>query len=190
MRTMLVLRQLAAVLDQKLVAVTRGMKLTPHDVVVMAWLEQRPGISGSQLAYRVGRTRQNIQQSLERLERRGFTERYAGSYRGRSVGWGLTKRGSERWVQIVGCFRVQETMLEGCGVTEHLIRALEDLIKHMVRTPVPTTWGPGLIDIAQEPETPDWDVSGEVELPDQSDEADEPSPGEKVPGADPFSGTY
>lgn len=165
MRTMLVLRQLAAVLDQKLVAVMRGMNLTPHDVLVMGWLEQRPGISASLVAHRVGRKRQNIRASLERLKRRSLAEKYAGSYRGRSVGWGLTKGGSALWAQLMHGLQAQEEMLVHCGVTPGFVNALEDLITRMTRNqPEPTTWGPGLIEVPEE-EDPESAVSGEVEVP-------------------------
>ncbi|MDP1823147.1 MAG: MarR family winged helix-turn-helix transcriptional regulator [Archangium sp.] len=171
MKTMLVLRQLAAVLDQKLVTVTRARKLTPHDLLVLAWMEQKPGISGSLLAHRVGRKRQNIQASLERLEQRGLAEKYAGSYRGRSVGWGLTNRGASLWAELATGFQVQEDMLASCGVTPALINALEGLITRMARSQAqPTTWSPGLIEVPED-EVPEWADSGEVELPSEGDVA-------------------
>ena len=60
MQTMLVLRQLTAVLDRKLAEVSREMDLTPADVLVLGWIVQMPGISGSRIAHLVGRKRQNV----------------------------------------------------------------------------------------------------------------------------------
>lgn len=131
----------------------------------MCWWEQRPGISASLVAHRVGRKRQNIRASLERLKRRGLAEKYAGSYRGRSVGWGLTRGGSALWAQLMRGFQAQEEMLVDCGVTRGLINALEDLVTRMARNQAePTEWGPGLVEVPED-EDPEWAVSGEVEVP-------------------------
>jgi DNA-binding MarR family transcriptional regulator len=167
---MLVLRQLTAVLDRKLAEVTRRMNLTPHDVLVLGWMEQIPGISGSNIAGRVGRTRQNIQSSLERLERRGLAVKYTGPSGGRGVGWGLTNQGSAVWCNLLAGFQVQEAMLVHCGLTRQFINGLDDLNTRMARNSPSTAWGPGLIDVAQETELSTSEVSGEVELPAESDE--------------------
>jgi DNA-binding MarR family transcriptional regulator len=172
---MLVLRQLTAVLDRNLAQVTRSMNLTPHDVLVLGWMAQIPGISGSNIASRVGRTRQNVQASLERLERFGLVEKYAEASRGRHVGWGLTNRGEQVWGTMLRVFQVQEEMLQRCGVTRQFLNGLDDLIVRMMRNPpAPTTWSPlsaGFIEVAGASEVADLDgVSGEVELPAQGDE--------------------
>ena len=177
MRTMLVLRQLTAVLDRNLAQVTRRMRLTPHDVLVLGWMAQIPGISGSNIASRVGRSRQNVQASLERLEGSRLVEKYAEASHCRQVGWGLTHRGNEVWASLLRQFEVQEEMLRRCGVTRQFLNGLDDLITRMTRNPpaptAPTTWNPqcaGFIEVAGASEVADLDgVSEEVELPAQSE---------------------
>ncbi|MDP1824171.1 MAG: hypothetical protein Q8L48_13040 [Archangium sp.] len=75
MKTMLVLRQLTAVLDRKLAGVTRPFRLAPTDALLMGWMVQRSGLPGSNLADLVGRSRQSVQRSLERLLKRGLIQK-------------------------------------------------------------------------------------------------------------------
>ncbi len=157
MRRMLVFRQLSAVLDDKLAEVTRGANLTPQDVLVFAWMEQKPGISGSNIARLVGRKRQNTQASLERLERRGLVQKFPASYADRNVGWGMTDKGAELWGELVRDFRLQDAMLERYGVTDKVLDGLEELITRLTRHPN-TTFSPGLIEVPKDEKVPAWDV--------------------------------
>lgn len=54
MQTVLVMRQLTAVLDHFLMHVTRELRLTPQDALVIAWIVEREGIGASMIAAREG----------------------------------------------------------------------------------------------------------------------------------------
>src|SRR4051812_21743577 len=115
MRAMLMFRQLIGLLDRKLEEAT-NYELTPEDVLLFAWVEQENGISGSRLASNTGRSRQNIQASLERLMKRGLFEKYESCYRDRSVGWGMTHEGAELWARLADQLHAQDQMLLALGV--------------------------------------------------------------------------
>ena len=76
MQLMLAVRQLAGVIDVMAGRITRQFGLTPHDVLVLGWMAERPGISGTLIAQFLGRTRQSVHRSLVRLEFRDLVERY------------------------------------------------------------------------------------------------------------------
>lgn len=157
MRMMMVMRQLSAVLDQRLAEVTRTEGITPQDALVLTWMEQVPGISGSNIADLVGRKRQNVQASLLRLKRLGFALKYPASYRDRTVGWGLTEQGHQLSARVAEGFRLQEEHLKSLGVSPGLLHDLEVLIRRLRTHPSPFG-SPGLIEIPKEPKVPLWDV--------------------------------
>lgn len=157
MRAMMVFRQLLAVLERKLVEQTRRVGLTPHDVLLFGWMEQRPGLSGSTLARVVGRDRGNIKASLERLERRGLVQKYPGSSQDRTVGWGLTDEGAALWRRLSDALRWQDVTLESLGVTRQFLNRMEELSGHLRRSS-PNAWEPEFADLPEEEETPKWDV--------------------------------
>ena len=104
-----------------------------------------------------GRERQNVQTSLERLERRGLVRKYPSCYQDRTVGWGLTDEGEELWARLSDALRRQDRMLEHHGVTPQILNWMEELIGHLRRSE-PNAFGPELIDIPEEEQTPKWDL--------------------------------
>ncbi len=158
MQTMLVMRQLSSVLDRLLSEVTRSLGLPAEDVLVLGWLADRPGIPASQVAWKVGRSRQNLQRALERLEQRGFTQRYESCVRNRAAGWALTESGNALWADLLRQFDLQEQALLNRGlVSKGLLDDLERLTVELIKPRRPT-WGLGLLDLPQPEKTPDWDL--------------------------------
>ena len=116
MQTVLVMRQLGAVLDHFLMHVTRRVRLTPQDALVLAWLVEREGMGASMIAARVGRKRQSVQRTLERLKDRFLVVRFEPDSRDRASGWGLTDHGRETWEKMQEAFGHQDAELERKGV--------------------------------------------------------------------------
>ncbi len=155
---MLVMRQLTGVLDDYLAQVTRGVGLTPEDVLVLGWLAQKQGMSAANIGDCIGRPRQSVQRSLERYEARGLVERFKSYFRERTAGWGLTEKGRGLWDQLESGFAQQEKVIAGRGVDVR--RLLLDLEKLMVALMAASQHTPlvGLIEPPPPPEeASDWD---------------------------------
>jgi DNA-binding MarR family transcriptional regulator len=95
MRVLVALGQLLRVVDEAVRKELRETGLSPVDLEALAWLYDRPGVTGASISEKTGRTRQNIQRTLESLERRDLVMRYDSVVNHRTVGWGLTDRGRE-----------------------------------------------------------------------------------------------
>lgn len=158
MHLMLVVRQLSGVIDAVAGRITRRFGLTPHDVLVLGWMAERPGISGTLIAQYIGRTRQSVQRSLVRLEFREFVERYESCIRDKTSGWGLTTKGQELWAQLQRAYSVHEIHRTPRGVeVKELVDALEEIIAKLLRARERNTWTQ-LIEIPEEEGTPEWDL--------------------------------
>ena len=106
MQMVLVMRQLSGLLDAYLLRVTRRVRLTPQEALVLAWMEERPGISAAAIAECLGRYRQSVQRSLEGLEDRMLVERYASlgmDLAGGSAGDfdALLRNERDKWAKVV-----------------------------------------------------------------------------------------
>ena len=157
MRAMLVFRQLIGLLDRKLVEATRHEDLTPEDVLLFVWMEEEPGLSGSTLSRMLGRSRQNIQASLERLLKRGLVVKYPACHRDRAVGWGMTEKGSARWDALQKRLRAQDALLKNYGVTDSVILGFQELIIKLRRLSRPIS-NSGLFEVPEEVKTAAWDL--------------------------------
>lgn len=158
MKAMLVMRQLAAVMDEIFARVTQRYGLTPHDVLVLGWLAEERGISGSRVAYNIGRTRQSVQRALTRLEFRGFVERFESCVRDRAAGWALTANGQQLWNELGEAFTAQEKALEYRGVALHrFLDALDTLVRE-TRTVSWRFLRTGLIEVPQPGKIHEWDL--------------------------------
>ena len=135
MTTALVIRQLSSLLDEMLIRETRHCRLTPQDALVMACMVHTPGINAADLAFRLGRKRQNVQRTLERLEDRFMVERHESEVRGRTSGWSLSDHGWEIWEHLERCFKLQDIRLKARGVDlERLLDSLEALMCEVMGT--------------------------------------------------------
>jgi DNA-binding MarR family transcriptional regulator len=155
MQTVLVMRQLSSVLDGFMAEVTRKVRLTPQDVLILAWIVEKPGIPGCDIALFLGRKPQNVHRSLQRLEDRFIAERY-GSASGSTVGWGLTEHGRKIWAQIEDGFLRQDLKLVARGiVTRPFLDGLKNMMNELMRIPE----GPnlGLVQPPVPRPTPKWD---------------------------------
>ena len=133
MQMVLVMRQLTAVLEHMIYSATRESQLTPQDSLVLGWLVQKPGIAGSEIAWCTGRSRQSVQRSLERFERRGLVERYQSAFGERTVGWALTQRGQVLWQALERRLGSHEKQLQFKGIklapfVEGLKRLMDELM--------------------------------------------------------------
>lgn len=148
---MLVMRQLSAVLDHQLLKVTRRVRLTPHEALVLAWLVEKPGLPAFTIAWYLGRSRQNVQRSLERLEDRELVERYSSLVRDCTAGWGLTERGRTLFAELEHGFHLQDQELERKGVRlRDWVNSLNELLV-ATRRPEPCGMSNlGLIDGAKQ----------------------------------------
>lgn len=134
MRTVLVMRQLAAVLDELLLSVTRRARLTPHELLVLAWIAQKPGIGVGTVASCIGRKRQSVQRTLEKFEQRKLVERFQSCVRDRTSGWGLTNKGEEFWGRLAAELREQDERLHRSGLMTHEhLKYLERLMRDLRR---------------------------------------------------------
>jgi DNA-binding MarR family transcriptional regulator len=79
MKTVLVLHQLLVIIEREARPIARQFGLTPEDVLILGWLVDHDATRGSLIADRLGRSRQSVQRSLERLERDALVERYGHS---------------------------------------------------------------------------------------------------------------
>ena len=146
MQTVLVMKQLAAVLDHFLMHVSKRVRLTTQDALVLAWLVEREGMGATMIASRVGRTRQSVQQTLVRLEDRFMVARFESDSRERTEGWGLTEHGRETWSNLEDGFGQQDAELERRGVNfREWLRALEELMQQTMAVRR-STFSLGLVD--------------------------------------------
>ena len=158
MQMVLVMRQLTAVLEHLIFQATRESQLTPQDALVLGWLAQQPGISGSEIAWSTGRSRQSVQRALERFERRQLVERYQSAFAERTVGWALTEPGRVLWLALERRLGSHEKELQAKGIkiapfVDGLRRLMDELmtaeramsISRLVEPPRPT-------------KTPEWDL--------------------------------
>lgn len=158
MRTMLVLLQMTSVMNELSARITRRFGLTPHDVLVIAWMLERPGISATDSAARVNRARQNVQRTLERLERRGLVERRESVIRDRTSGWSVTEQGEAIWAELERVFSAHEGAFKHRGVpATQFVDALAELARGIKET---TSLYPrlGLIEPEPEEDAPEWDL--------------------------------
>lgn len=158
MRTVLVMRQLAAVLDDLLLSVIRRARLTPNELLVLAWIAQKPGIGVGSVARCIARKRQSVQRTLERLEKRKLVERFQSCVRDRTSGWGLTNKGEEFWGRLAAALREQDERLHKSGLMTHehlkyLEKLMKDLREHSAAMSVL-----GLVEVPPEEQTPEWDL--------------------------------
>lgn len=131
MKTVLVLHQLLAVIDREMRPIARKVGLTPDDVLIIAWLVDHEATSGSLIADRLGRARQNTQRSLQRLEREGLVQRYEHSITGKTAAWALTEAGHARWRSLEYAFDEQERLLADLDpkrLVDLLDRATRELV--------------------------------------------------------------
>ena len=146
MQTVLVMKQLAAVLDHFLMHVSKRVRLTTQDALVLAWLVEREGMGATMIAARVGRTRQSVQRTLVRLEDRFMVARFESDSRERTEGWGLTEHGRETWSILEDGFGHQDAELERRGVNfREWLRALEELMQQTMAVRR-STFSLGLVD--------------------------------------------
>lgn len=158
MQMVLVMRQLSGLLDAYLLRVTRRVRLTPQEALVLAWMEERPGISAAAIAECLGRYRQSVQRSLEGLEDRMLVERYASNLRDCTVGWGLTEEGRALFAELESSFRAQDQELLNRGVRlGDWVNGLHELLlatrKQSTLSPVGLVVPP-----PEENDPPEWDL--------------------------------
>jgi DNA-binding MarR family transcriptional regulator len=159
MRMVVVIGQLSALLDELMVRETYKVRLTPEDALVIAWIVEQSGISCARIAERVGRKRQSVQRTLERLRGRGLVEGYESDVRKRNSGWGLTAKGYEMWEELSRGFQAQDDRLRHNGADpRQWANSLEELMRvvHGI-TRRQTTWGLPLVVPPEEEEISDWD---------------------------------
>ncbi len=158
MQLMLVVRQLSGVIDAVSGRITRRFGLTPHDVLVLGWMAERPGISGSLMAQYIARPRQSVHRSLVRLEHRELVERYESCVRDRTSGWGLTAKGQELWEALQRAYLGIDERLTPRGISlKSLVGALGEVVAEFMRAGPRNTWS-NLVEVPEEEEAPDWDV--------------------------------
>ncbi|MDP1825555.1 MAG: MarR family winged helix-turn-helix transcriptional regulator [Archangium sp.] len=136
---------------------TRRARLTPHELLVLAWIAQKPGIGVGSVARCLGRKRQSVQRTLERLEKRKLVERFQSCVRDRTSGWGLTKKGDEFWAQLAVELREQDERLHRSGLmTQEHLKALEKLMKDLKQHSAGMS-ALGLVEVPPEEPTAEWD---------------------------------
>lgn len=158
MQTVLVLRQLGMLLEQMMHGVTRRLGLRPQDALVLGWLVQKPGISGNEIAWFLGRSRQGVQRTLERLEGMKLIERYKGTFHNRTVGWGMTEQGCKYWAQLERGLGTQEASLRNHGVDlVPFLHGLKSLMSEVTKASRAMA-SVGLIELPPEEKAQDCDV--------------------------------
>ena len=124
----------------------------------MAWMVDQPGISGGEIATRLGRKRQNVHRALQRLEDRFISEKFRSVVDNRTVGWGLTEHGVMTWAEIERGFRAQDEMLQKNGVvTRPFIDGLRRMMDELMGTAREMT-ALGLFVPPPLQEPPEWDL--------------------------------
>lgn len=131
MRVVLVMQQLLAVIEHEFRPTARSLGLTSQDLVVLGWLVDRPGISGSLLADRVGRDRSNVQRTLERFEREGLAERWQSAFSEKTGGWAPTEEAVTRWRHLEAHYQTLEGHLVGTD-SKRLVEWMEEFMRALV----------------------------------------------------------
>lgn len=95
------MQQLLGKIEARLRPVLATYRLTPQDLPLMGLLAANcsRAMSGSLLADRLGRARQNLQVTLHRLERSGMVESRDDAD-GSVCGWTISNVGLERWKEL------------------------------------------------------------------------------------------
>lgn len=107
MRLIILLYQLARVLEGLMTEVTKECRLTVADALVMAWIQSKPGIGCGEIARCLGRNRSNVHRTLVALERWKLAERDGPPDKPRDVGWYLTGHGQLVWKDLAAGFKRQ-----------------------------------------------------------------------------------
>lgn len=88
-----------SVIESNLRKVMRHTRLVPSDLPVIAMLVANRSMTGSLLADRLGRQRQNVQVTLARLQRDELVDSWKDDD-GRVGGWSVSDKGFEKWMWV------------------------------------------------------------------------------------------
>ncbi len=153
------LRYATAIIEAVMQQGRAGERISENDVLLFVWRGDQPGLPASELAWRCGRSRQNVQRALERLERRKFVERLDSVVTGKTCGWVFTPRGPQVWKSVLGRITAYDAMLARAApqareVAEALVKVMEQLVDP-ARAGTPAQ---RLVRPPRRTRTPQWDL--------------------------------
>lgn len=165
MRLWLRMRQAMAAMDVVMRSWGTALALSGPDLVVMMLLQERPRRCGADLATFAGRTRQNLQRTLDGLQGRGLVAPARHSAAGKVQAWELTENGLVVLKAIHARMGAWEQMLSAALELEAVTWDLERIVETIVHRPHGGNgWAPGLAE-------PRWDGAALEEVVRRESEA-------------------
>jgi DNA-binding MarR family transcriptional regulator len=138
MKIFLNMQRLLALIERRLRPLARRHRMTTQDMVLMAWLVADSGLGGAELASKSGRSRQNTQRALHRLQRRGLVAPNVHDDLDRVIGWRVTEEGSTEWKRITEEYhRLEERFFGGRENRDGVVRFLERVQDEVVEATRP-----------------------------------------------------
>ncbi|MFO0594708.1 MAG: MarR family transcriptional regulator [Myxococcaceae bacterium] len=129
MNLLLLFKQLSLALDVRMADALREVSLHTEDMLLLAFLSQDRAFGPQDLAWLVGRSRQSVHRSLERLKRLGYVTASPSDFVDRNVFWGLTQLGHETWGSIQRTIAAEENRLSW---NPESTRALSTLLREFI----------------------------------------------------------
>lgn len=159
MNTWISVRQALVALDITMRAWGRELGLDGSEVMVLLLIGQlnERRRSASEIAWLSGRSRQNVQRSLARLERRGIILPAAVSGRGTEA-WSLTEVGIQLGARL-HCRQVAlESILDARFELADIALSLQLIVQTLVNRPTASGWARGLLIPHEARKDPEWDI--------------------------------
>ena len=152
MGLIILLYQLARVLEGLMTEVTKEHGLSVADAMVLAWLQAKPGVGCAEIAWCLRRDRSNVQRTLLALEEERLVERDAPPGKPREVGWYLTQSGELVWKDLAAGFSHQTNQANRRQVKlDYFMDGLQYIIEELVRVKGGRTMEPELFVPPQKP---------------------------------------
>ena len=134
----------------------RVVGLQGADVLVVLLLGQRESFAASSLALHTGRTRQQVQRSLEALRKKGLV--HTGRLpSGRVAAWALTDAGVSVKDRLEARLGAYEEILGGHADLSRVAESLERMVESLVNRPSSSGWRRGLLVPHVARLNPSWD---------------------------------
>jgi len=141
MNILLALQQLLALVEKGTRPLARAHRLTPEDLLVLAWLRANGAMELSQLARSCGRSRQNLHRTLLRLERAELALAMRPDrelMNTRIDRWAITDKGYHRFVEVERDLIALERRLFSTGDNaEDVLRFLNRVAAEVARATAP-----------------------------------------------------
>lgn len=153
------LKQALTAVDVVMRRWARELGVDGADLTVLLMLGKRKTRAVSDIAYFIGRHRQQVQRTMEGLARRGLVEAVVRDATRRTQAWSLTPEGQRLLERLQARTEVWRGLISSRVDLGELIRWLEWTVEAMVNQPSADGWGLTVPDVVRR--DPRWDLTDE-----------------------------